>query len=359
MIESIKISNFKIFKTLVLDDLHQITLMSGKNNVGKSTLLESIFFSNCYFNADSFITINNIRGAVTALRTDIWKSFINVYSKTNFFEIEKVENGVKKNIVVELTDSRNPTVHSPLDNSNVVDTQVSKKTNDNRNITHQLTISATDGENEDSLQYFVKFDGQIQTVSNYSPDNPLRNCTYTSFISSKSIINQPGLAEMLSKLEMEGKISYAVKALQILEPEIIGIKTFLQNGTIRLYASMKNGLNMPIDNMGDGICKLVIICVTILSNPNSLILIDEMENGFHYSAHKEIWNAVYEAAKIANVQVIATTHSYDCIKGASEAMGENADFGYIRLDDVAGNIVAKPMSGKQIKIAIESNLEVR
>lgn len=359
MIEKIKISKFKIFKTLTLDDLHQITLVSGKNNVGKSTLLESIFFSNCYFNADSFIIINNIRGATNSLRTDIWKSFINVYSGISSFEIEKVENGIKKNIAVELVDNKNVIAHSFLDNMNFVDAQLSEKTNDNRSITHQLSISASDEENEDTLQYFVKFDGQIQTVSNSSSDNPLRNCTYTNFITSKSVINQPVLAEMLGRLEMEGKSNYVLKALQLLDPEIIGIKTFVQNGGIRIYASMNNGRSMPIDNMGDGICKLFVICISILSNPDGLILVDEMENGFHYSAHKKIWEAIYEAAKISNVQVIATTHSYECIKGASEAMEESSDFVYIRLDNVADNIIAKSLSGKQLKIAIASNLEVR
>lgn len=358
MIERIEIRDFKIFKNLILNDLHQITLISGKNNVGKSTLLESIFFSNSYFNSNAFFNMNNIRGSANTLRTDIWKSFINVHSKTSSFEIEKVENGTKKNISVEFKDNRNIIVHSFPDNTNFVDAQVSERTNDNRSITHMLSISASDEENEDTLQYFVKFDGQIQTISNPSP-NPLRNCTYTYFHYSKSPINQPALAEMLSILDIEGKSNYVIKALQILDPEISGIKTFVQNGVIRIYASMNNGISMPIDNMGDGICKLIMICTTILSNPNSLILVDEMENGFHYSAHKKIWEAIYGAAKISDAQVIATTHSYECIKGASEAMKENKDFGYIRLDNVSDNIIAKSMSSKQLKMAIESNLEVR
>ena len=359
MIERIKISNFKIFKTLILDNLHQITLVSGKNNVGKSTLLEAVFFSNSYFGTNSFIVINNIRGALSTLQTDVWKSFINTYSSDNSFEIEKFENGALKNIVVKLEDNSNTIVHSLSNNANNANTQIAEKTNDNRSITHRLLISSSDGINNDSQAYIVNFDGQIQTVNNPSPNTALRNCTYTIYITSKSVMNQTNLAEMLSKLEMDGKSDNVIKALQILDPKIIGLKTFVQNGIIRLYASMNNGNSIPVDYMGDGICKLIQICVSIFSNPNSLILIDEMENGFHYSAHKKIWTAVYEAAKASNVQIIATTHSYECIKGASEAMGENTDFAYIRLDNVSDNILAKSMSGKQLKIAIESNLEVR
>lgn len=359
MIEKLKISNFKIFKTLSIDKLHQISLVSGKNNVGKSTLLEAVFFSNCYFGAEAFTSLNGIRGALNSLKTDIWKSFINVCSEKKSFEIEKVEDGNKKNILVELSDNRNLIARSPLENTNLVDTQTPAKPNDNRSFTHQLSIKAADGQNTDLLQYFVKFNGQIQTVDDSSPDNPLRNCTYTYFLSSRVPTNQTTLAEMLGRLDINGKNIYVAKALQILDPEINGIKTLVHGGYIRIYASMNNGQSMPIDNMGDGICKLIAILTVILSNPNCLLLIDEMENGFHYSAHKKIWEAIYEAAKISNVQVIATTHSYECIKGASDAMSETEDFGYIRLDNVSDNIIAKSMSSEQLKIAIESDLEVR
>ena len=42
MIQSFYIKNFKNFEELILPQLKQVNLIVGKNNVGKSTLLESL-----------------------------------------------------------------------------------------------------------------------------------------------------------------------------------------------------------------------------------------------------------------------------------------------------------------------------
>ena len=43
MITEAVIKNFKCFKQLTLPDLGRITIVGGKNNVGKTALLESLF----------------------------------------------------------------------------------------------------------------------------------------------------------------------------------------------------------------------------------------------------------------------------------------------------------------------------
>ena len=64
------------------------------------------------------------------------------------------------------------------------------------------------------------------------------------------------------------------------------------------------------------------------------ILIDEFENGLHYSKLKAIWERVHLLSREFNVQVFATTHSYECIRAAKEAFkpdGNSDEFAYIRL----------------------------
>ena len=101
------------------------------------------------------------------------------------------------------------------------------------------------------------------------------------------------------------------------------------------------------------------ICISILANPNAIILIDEIENGFHYTMHKKIWEMIISAANEVNTQVIATTHSYECIQGASDAIGTDDKFSYVRLDQIDEQIVAKCMSAEQLKLALDSEMEVR
>ena len=42
MIKNIKIENFKLFEKIEVKDLKMVNLISGKNNIGKTALLEAI-----------------------------------------------------------------------------------------------------------------------------------------------------------------------------------------------------------------------------------------------------------------------------------------------------------------------------
>lgn len=362
MIQSIKVNNFKVLKELSVDRLHQVTLISGKNNSGKSTLLEAIFFSNCYFQPNSFLMLNTVRGATSTLMTDVWKSFINVHSSENSFTIKTYGSGEIKKIDVRLENTNNILNNSVNNQVNESD-KLNQKTNVKSNITHKLFVVATDGKISDSLCFNVMFNGQIETVNHNSTENTLRNCTFTQYTSCKTGYNQMSLAEMYGKLALdtEEKSKQVIDALKIFDPDIVDLKTIVQHGTVRLYATLIDGHKMPVDYMGDGILKLIYICISILANPNSIMLIDEIENGFHYSMHKKIWEVIFKISKISNVQVIATTHSYECINGASDASNDDIDFGYVRLErtDSTGIIVSKCIDKEQLKSALNSTLEIR
>lgn len=52
-------------------------------------------------------------------------------------------------------------------------------------------------------------------------------------------------------------------------------------------------------------------------------MIDEAENGIHHEAMVDHWRAIDEAARRRNIQVFATTHSYECLHSASEAIADD------------------------------------
>jgi AAA15 family ATPase/GTPase len=49
MYPSFRIQNFRCFEELALDDLARINLIAGKNNVGKTTLLQAIWLFSGYY----------------------------------------------------------------------------------------------------------------------------------------------------------------------------------------------------------------------------------------------------------------------------------------------------------------------
>ncbi|GAB6161194.1 hypothetical protein JCM12298_03530 [Desulfothermus naphthae] len=56
MIETIELKNFKNFSKINLNKMKQINLVVGKNNVGKTNLLEALFIGSNPTNLSLFIS---------------------------------------------------------------------------------------------------------------------------------------------------------------------------------------------------------------------------------------------------------------------------------------------------------------
>ena len=118
---------------------------------------------------------------------------------------------------------------------------------------------------------------------------------------------------------------------------------------------------MPIEYMGDGINRVFYVAFVMLCKPDSLLLIDEIENGLHYSIQSKFWEMIMKLSDQNNVQVIATTHSYECIHSAADnvdASNKNL-FSYLRLSRMGSEIVPKIFAAENLKLALSSELEMR
>ena len=85
---------------------------------------------------------------------------------------------------------------------------------------------------------------------------------------------------------------------------------------------------VPIRSLGDGAMRAFALALALANSANGFLLIDEAENGIHHSIQTKFWNMVLQTAERNNVQVIATTHSWDCVVGFTKAANE--------LEDVEG-----------------------
>ena len=100
-----------------------------------------------------------------------------------------------------------------------------------------------------------------------------------------------------------------------------------------------------------------------LAHPTKLLLIDEIENGIHYTLHVKLWRFIFRLAQRYNLQVFATSHSWDCLKGFQKALAadEQADGLAIRLERVEGQeqTGAVIIDRDDLPIVIRDSIEVR
>jgi hypothetical protein len=97
------------------------------------------------------------------------------------------------------------------------------------------------------------------------------------------------------------------------------------------------------------------------AEPSRILLIDEIENGIHYTMHPTLWRAVFRLAREHRVQVFATTHSWDCIQAFQQAAAqdEQSDGLLIRLESGRGKSRAFVFSEEELAVVTREQIEVR
>ena len=170
--------------------------------------------------------------------------------------------------------------------------------------------------------------------------------------------------EQLSRLRREGKHSKVEEVLRYVEPRLRSI--FIDAaGTPRVFTEIEGyDKPVPISLMGTGIVRLLSITLAMSDAAGGIVLVDEIENGLHHSVMQSVWDGIAEFAREFDVQVFATTHSWECARTAQQAFSVNEmveDFRYHRVDRRmdTGEILVRTYSPESLEASFEIPLEIR
>jgi len=101
--------------------------------------------------------------------------------------------------------------------------------------------------------------------------------------------------------------------------------------------------------------------LALANSHNGFLVIDEAENGIHYTAQRDFWRLLLRTAQRNNVQVLATTHSWDCVAGFARAACELDDVEgvLVRLEEDEDGLRAVEYTESDLAVAAEQRIEVR
>ena len=187
----------------------------------------------------------------------------------------------------------------------------------------------------------------------------------SQFITTESL-NSEDLVGLWDKVALTPNEELVLRALQFLDPAIERIAP--QSSTN--YYQVRGGFILklrgyedpiPIGSMGDGMWRMLAMAIAITQCKGGVLLVDEIDTGLHYTVMSDMWRLIFGAAKDLDVQVFATTHSFDCIHSlASVCMTDTDPDNKVTLQRIeAGKVKAVPYTESEIKVAAEKNLEVR
>ncbi|MGK7926366.1 MAG: ATP/GTP-binding protein [Spirulina sp.] len=139
------------------------------------------------------------------------------------------------------------------------------------------------------------------------------------------------------------------------------ITPHLSQGQI-LVKKKERDIPLLLESMGGGMIKLLTFAILAVSVENGCLLIDEIDTGLHYGVQAKMWKLLMEVAKQLNVQIFATTHSWDCIEAFQEAMEELEDESIgklFRISNKYGKLRPVEYVSDEIAAAVRQGIEVR
>lgn len=149
--------------------------------------------------------------------------------------------------------------------------------------------------------------------------------------------------------------------LREIEPRLNGLTVLSLRERPEIYASIGLKRLVPLHLMGEGTTRILSLALAIATAPGGMVLVDEIENGIHHSVMEKVWRAIGAFARSYDVQLFATTHSYECIGAAYRAF-ESDEEDELRLFRIQRNADGKYKAVKfdreRIGAAYQFNMDV-
>ena len=180
------------------------------------------------------------------------------------------------------------------------------------------------------------------------------------------------LADEWDKIVLTEYEEVVKQAMRIIAPEFENL-TFVRNEDVpnrfRRSAIVKMSnipKPVPLNSLGDGVLRILQLALKIFSAQGGFFLIDEFENGLHYSVQEKIWALLFEMAEKLDIQVFATTHSWDCIESFSKVAisAGNSEGVLFRMGKSAktsnfGKVVATVFDSTELETITQADMEIR
>ncbi len=263
-LKNFQVNNFRGFKNLEVKDFKTINLFTGKNNTGKTSLLEAINLA------------LSSRHEVLGLRFRQSENDPDLFQNCFFDENKEIKFLFQ------------------------IQNQIFTKIGD----IYQGDFRISPPENESAY---------------FSQDISFILSNYAEFPQSPSIVKE------WDDAAIKGQSDEILEAFKLIDSSIESVMTYASRGQI-LY--LKKDKFLPINYYGDAIRKIAryifaIKRLEIAKTGGGFLLIDEIENGLHHSIQADFWEMLIKLAICYEVQIFATTHSKEMVEHFLEIVDRN------------------------------------
>jgi AAA15 family ATPase/GTPase len=377
MLDSLAVKNYRNLKELRITSLGTVNLITGKNNTGKSSLLEAI----------AIYASKGDMNLIYQLLAERGENFRQADANKNSTDLNiRALSSLFTNRIIGFDINGAISIGS-IESNLFGETQTSEKSvslglvkyfdeiqkNSQGVVTARKRTILQDGAEKQFPNFKMGLEiraGGGSSIFSPQEDLPYRT-SIKSLISNESFqfirprnIDREINGNLFDNIALTDKEQYVIEALKIIEPlteRIAFVEEAPRERTAVIKLSNNQGV-LPLRSMGDGINRILTIILALVNADNGFLLIDEFENGLYHTVQEQLWKVIFTLAKNLNVQVFVTTHSEDCISGFESVLNSqdnSVDGKLIRLDNKNGIIKQVEFDAKELKIANDQYIETR
>ena len=362
--ESLHIDNFKNLKSLRIDRLSRVNLIVGKNNVGKSTLLEAISIYLANASEEHLRKLLANRGEDIVTSSDIDAKTIKSHYLSLFNNRKEVYNRFDNSIVISdkvIDESVFIQQVYVVETTEVSDdgkrrqfVKVMYEDNMPKDLSSFTYISSGLWIATKKYEFLIRYDNHQVPTTLVKDRCPFQYVHTIDF-------NTDDNAILFDKVAMTSEEKYIIQALNIINPNIEKLN-FLNSDDIkgrRIPLVSIGDKRYRLSSMGDGINRILTIILALLNCKDGVLLLDEFETGLHYSVQDQLWEIIFMLSEKLNVQVFVTTHSNDCVSSFARTNKQGVGQ-LIRLVNHNGDIVPTILDDiEELRFASDNSVEMR
>jgi AAA15 family ATPase/GTPase len=350
MLKSLKIKNFRCFEEFDLPQLGRVNLLVGKNNSGKTSVLEAIHILDSVSPIALWEAIER-RGEYFENNREEDISHIN-----HFYLGHEIEDG--NEIMISANRNDGSAIFKLFSNQKYDPLEDWMSEKSERSTFCEWTSLNENNEIKSNLQSAINLYRKPAMI----PRRATNSKNIFVALSSTQVLH---VIELFNQIVITPQEQILYEALRFIEPKIERIAPTTIQGSRRVqhggFVVAIDGKRIPIGSMGDGIWRILEITLAMVNIPGGTLLIDEIDTGLHFSVMIDLWKLICKTAEKLDIQVFATTHNSDCWKSLAEVA--NSDD--IASDDITihrierGKKQSIVFNEQEMAIAAERDIEVR
>ena len=360
-LKDIRIQGFRCFDDLTVNRLGRVNLIAGRNGSGKSSFLDAVHIFADRGSRNSVYWILDSRSEFTDGLNERFGPFVS-------FDYKSLFNGRRP-------DMTTCAVIGSVDRSNEIVISLRTVNDEIRGVVEHVTeVYPTGPINYIKIEYaghtgFVPFTSMFkQQVVQI----PIEEGEFASPVRweklGPDVPSEETIAELWEDVAITPRVLPAIEALGLLAGKTVEDIAVLggrdpdsrPKAMVRLAGTNER---VALRTLGEGAVRAIGYVMALTSVASGILLIDEIENGIHYTVLSEFWNMILRTAQEYDVQVFATTHSWDCIRGFARASVENEDVNcaMFRLGEtrITKRLRAVEYTSDDLVVATRQGIEVR